>query len=278
MALEARFLNAYLATLEEMAQGQYFTQVAPELCPDGHPFYWDPQGMNQALTARTGLTGWPLDLKLEYTEADLTDYIEGIYLIVSRPIKSWSHPFCGESHPTEFDVTAGRYDYTVAVNILFRKMAPGYSMEYGRVRVLGSSILDARLIEDLKFGGDEHLKKLITMAILDYRSTRIDDKWKGVRSLADAYERIKSDQGQSNKKQAISDLLDLMEGEFDLSEPLNAILGIATAISNTSTIRHHEVGKTEITDDRDLLDFLFHMYFNIIKFALQRRNHEREVR
>ena len=278
MALEARFLNAYMVTLEEMAQGQYFTQAAPELCPDGHPFHWDPQRVNQALMARTGLSGWPLDLELEYSEVDLIDYIEGIYQIVSKPIKAWSHPYCGESHSTEFDVTAGRYDYTVAVNTLFRKMAPGYSMEYGKVRVVGSSILDARLIEDLRFGEDEHLKKLITMAVLDYRSTRIDDKWKGVRSLADAYERIKSDQGQSNKKQAISDLLELMEGEFDLSEPLNEILRVATLISNTSTIRHHEVGKAEITDDKDLLNFLFHMYFNIIKFALQRRNHEREVR
>lgn len=175
---------------------QYFTQVAPELCPDGHPLYWDPQGMNQALAARTGLAGWPLDVKLEYTEADMIDYVEGLYLIVSKPSKSWSHPFCGESHPTDFDVTAGRYDYTVAVNTLFRKMAPGYSMEYGKVRVVGSTILDARLIGDLQFRGDEHLKKLITMAIL----------------------------------------------------------GVATAVSNTSTIRHHEVGKTQITDDKDLLE------------------------
>jgi hypothetical protein len=36
------------------------------------------------------------------------------------------------------------------------------------------------------------------------------------------------------------------------------------------TIRHHEVGTVEISEDPDLIDFLFYSYYNLIRFALLR--------
>jgi hypothetical protein len=43
-----------------------------------------------------------------------------------------------------------------------------------------------------------------------------------------------------------------------------------TSLSNDLTIRHHEIGTVEITDDADLIDFLFYSYYNLIRFALLR--------
>ena len=42
--LTTRFLPAFLATVDNFAERDYFAQAAPDRCPDGHEYFWDPAG------------------------------------------------------------------------------------------------------------------------------------------------------------------------------------------------------------------------------------------
>lgn len=270
MALGRKFIVGFLATIVQLDEKNYFTKFAPESCCDGWDFGSNPMKMKAVLASITGLENWPLDLKSEYPESTIVEYIEGLYQIVAKPTESWVHDYCGFTHPKEYDVTAGRYEFTIEMNRLFESFSPSHTLRFGKVVIATITFLDLRLIEDLNFGDDEHLKELVTMAILDYQSTKPHGKWKGLRSMADAFERVKSDSQEKNKKVSVESLIVLMGGEADLTEPLNQLLSAMTGFSNFATIRHHEKGKEEILADQELIVFLFHAYFNIIKFALQR--------
>ncbi len=55
-----------------------------------------------------------------------------------------------------------------------------------------------------------------------------------------------------------------------LNAALNLLMKAITDISNKATVRHHEVGKAEIIEDGDMIDFMFYQYYNVIRFALAR--------
>lgn len=273
MALNDRFLPALIVVLENMAERGLFTHIAAEECPDGHPYFWNPDKMRRQLIAQLGRARWPLDADADadMPDEDIIQYVEALFLMAAMPTKSWNHPFCGNSHPTAFDASAGRYAYTVDVNALFSRFNTGYWMQSGTVRSSGSRVLDAKLLEPLPYGDDAHLRRLVTTAITEFRSPA-GDKTASVRNLADAYERIKTTPEGANKAESTRALIAAMTPEEALHEHLDGILRTATIVSNDYTIRHHEQGKTEIADDTALLEFLFYMYFNIVRFALLRLN------
>lgn len=274
MPLHERFLPAYLVVLDDLADANYFALNAPDECSDGHPVGWSPVGMHRQLIKQLGRADWPLDPDSSMTDEELIPYIQAIYQFIAKPTKQQFHLFCGANHPTEFDVTAGRYDYTVMVNELLERFQTGYRMQSGTVRTAASSVLGANLGEALPFGTDTHLRDLVTKAVLDYRSPQLADKFTAVQGLAAAYERIKSIPEPSNKRESTTQLIARMTPEADARQHLNELFTAVTNLSNTMTIRHHEVGKIEISRDRDLVDFLFHMYYNIVRLSLLTLNDE----
>ena len=272
MNLATRFLPAFLATLDNFAERDYFAQAAPDRCSDGHEYFWDPATVRKALVRHLGLAAWPV------TDADaagmpdeqVIEYVEAFFQLVAKPTKSWFHDYCRSSHPTEFDTAAGRYDYTVSVNALLDRFGTGLRLQNGKIRSSGSQVMAPRLTEALPFGGDDHLRGLVTMALADFRSPDPQKRWSALRNMADAYERIKSSQVPGNKKQSVAVLVSALRPEAALAEHLDALLREMTSFSNDLTIRHHEIGTVEITEDADLIDFLFYSYYNLIRFALLR--------
>jgi hypothetical protein len=73
-----------------------------------------------------------------------------------------------------------------------------------------------------------------------------------------------------NKRQSVAALVGVLRPEEGLASHLDALLREMTTLSNDLTIRHHEVGTVEITQDAELIDFLFYSYYNLIRFALLR--------
>ena len=70
-------------------------------------------------------------------------------------------------------------------------------------------------------------------------------------------------------------LVSLMSPEPSIAAAMNSLLQALTDVSNQSTVRHHELGRAEIIDDRDLVEFLFYQYNDAIRFALTRMEAER---
>jgi hypothetical protein len=158
----------------------------------------------------------------------------------------------------------------VSVNALLDRFGTGLRLQNGKIRSSGSQVMAPRLTEALPFGGDDHLRGLITMALADFRSPDPQKRWNALRNMADAYERIKSSQVPGNKKQSVAVLVSALRPDAALAEHLDALLREMTSFSNDLTIRHHEIGTVEITEDADLIDFLFYSYYNLIRFALLR--------
>lgn len=272
MALSERFLPAFLVTLENLAERDYFAERTPTTCVDDHPMYWDSDGVRRALIQQMGRATWPLDIDdlPMLTDSDVLAYVEAFYQFVSKPTESWFHSFCGASHPMGFDAAAGRYDYTVSVNGLLTRFETSLRLQTGKVHSTGSKVLSEHVVDGLPTGGDDHLAHLLSMAVTDFRSPHLGDRWTALRHLADAYERIKSSRVPSNKKESVAEIIRQLAPDEALAEHFDALFRQMTTTSNELTIRHHEVGKVEITADSDLIDFLFYSYFNLVRFALLR--------
>ncbi|UOY01649.1 hypothetical protein [Blastococcus sp. PRF04-17] len=273
MTLASAFFPAYLYTLENLAERDYFAQQAPSQCSDGHTYYWDEQAVRKALVRHVGPIAWPLDPDnvAGIPDDEVLRYVTGFFQLVSRPTDSWFHEFCRSSHPTAFDTASGRYDYTVDVNALFGRFQTGLVLQNGRIKgTTGSFTLNRRLGDALPFGGDQHLEKLISSGLHEFQTSDPRRRWQGLRHLADAYERVKTLQVPENKKASTAALIGAMSPEAALGEHLDGLLRQMTTLSNGLTIRHHEVGKVDITEDPVLVDFLFYSYYNVLRFALQR--------
>jgi hypothetical protein len=219
-----------------------------------------------------GIATWPLGehdiAALE--DASIIEYVEGLFQLASKPTASWFHSYCGSSHPTEFDKAAGRYKYTVMVNTLFERFGTGYRLQNGKVRSAISSVLSPRLSDALPFGGDTHLAMLVGKALGRFTSSDSQQRWEALRLLADAYERIKTIKDPTNKKASVGELIKSIAPEEEIARHVDALFFALTSASNDLTIRHHEVGKVKITEDAELIDFLFYSHYNIIRLALHR--------
>ncbi len=183
MSLATRFLPAFLATLENFAERDYFAQAAPDRCPDGHVYFWDETAIRKTLVMQLGVAAWPLaDADAAaMSDEQVIEYMEAFFQLVAKPTESWFHSYCGSSHPTKFDIASGRYDYTVSVNALLDRFGTGLRLQNGKIRSSGSQVMAPRLAEALPFGGDDHLRGLVTMALVDFRSPDPQKRWNALR-------------------------------------------------------------------------------------------------
>jgi hypothetical protein len=110
----------------------------------------------------------------------------------------------------------------------------------------------------------------MTPGLHEFQTSDPRRRWQGLRHLADAYERVKTLQVPENKKASTAALIGAMSPEVALGEHLDGLLRQLTTLSHGLTIRHHEVGKVDITEDPVLADFLFYSYYNVLRFALHR--------
>ena len=265
--LGERFWPAFLVVLEDFAEEDYFAQHCSDECSDGFPHYWDAKKVERRLIGVLGRVEWPIAHD-SLTDERIVELVEAFFTFVSKPTDSWFHQYCGSSHPTAFDSAAGRYEYTVKVNKLFEQFGAGRRLRSGEVTVSGSALLAPRLREPLPFNGDPHLERLVTTGIAKFQNTSLQDRWEGLRSLVDAYERIKSAEHPSNKRESVAALIGKLAPHERLAAPYDALFRELTALANEMTIRHHEYGRTEILSDAELIDFLFYSYYNLIRYTL----------
>lgn len=269
--LANRFLPALVATVEEMAEQDYFASRAGDKCQRcGKPYFWTATRIKRALTAETGPVTWPLGPNDRMPDDRVIMLVEAIFRIVARPRDVKVGRACGISHAEEFDITKGRYDYTIKVNDLFERFKTGLRLDRGTVRQQRSAVLSPRVADELAFGGDVHLRTLVCDAVNAFNSGQLAGRSRGVTLLAQALERVKSMSNPTNKAVSARMLVAEMSPDPKLNAAFDAILRSTTEISNNTTIRHHEVGKIEIAEDSDLIEFLFYHYYDLIRFGLTR--------
>lgn len=110
---------------------------------------------------------------------------------------------------------------------------------------------------------DEELNILIKEAKERFYNPK--DKQIAVEKLWDAFERIKS-YFDKNKKISANKLVNLISDKFD-KETMENEFNLLTKIGNNYRIRHHEIGKIEITEDEHL-NYLFFRMLSLLDLCL----------
>ena len=88
--------------------------------------------------------------------------------------------------------------------------------------------------------------------------------------IANALERAKTLKGHK-KQQSIEDILNQITDDGELKQLLNNHIRTFTDISNNCNVRHIEKDKV-IIEDKDIRDFLFYSYYNLIRLILSKLN------
>ncbi len=264
------FLGAYLEELDRLADENYFAQSVGDECPVRHPASWYPAAVQRKIALYGYDLIWPLNTDhLRYVSDDeILKYVEFFYRLVSKPLDEWYHNYCEASHPRAFDEADGKAEYSRRVNDLFQRWNPELTLVDGLVVIAGSQVLTPRLADPLEYQGDHHLEHLVETGIRKFQTGREAEKLSALTDLANALERIKESLGNGNKQNAASGLVENLGVGHTHCADLDNILKSISNLSNNMAIRHHERNKTLLKGQSELVDFLFHMYYNAIRLAL----------
>jgi hypothetical protein len=126
------------------------------------------------------------------------------------------------------------------------------------------------LQESIFHTGDAETDRLLEDARRRILSPRPADRYDAVEKLWDAFERIKTLEPGSNKKESASRLLDrcVPVGALTFRQFLETEARELTVIGNTLRIRHSETDK-EPLQSLEQVDYLFHRLFALLLLLLR---------
>lgn len=117
-------------------------------------------------------------------------------------------------------------------------------------------------------GLEQGLQDLINDVIAKHRQSNYSARRDAVEKLWDALERLKT-YYSTDKKQSVKEIIsDMSNGKEDFIVLFDAEFKALTEIGNKYRIRHHEIGKIEITDIR-YYDYFFNRCLALLATALQ---------
>lgn len=262
------FWIALRTYIDRLTEENYLCQSFPGRCSDGYPIGRDDEVIAARLREEFGRITWPIPPQGRPETQRIFDLLEFFFRHVAKPTKSSYHSYCDGFHPEEYDVAQGRYKYTVEINAMLRRFNYPYRLQKGRIVRIGNELIDDWILATNFRTSDEHLLHLINTAVNNFYDKSGKKKLEGLRSLADALERLKSMEG-ADKKRSVEKVVAKLSPVEDIRLHFEEHLRKMTGFSNKYTIRHHEIDKTTLTDDT-LVDYLFYSYYNLIVFIMRR--------
>ncbi|VDN47074.1 protein of unknown function [Petrocella atlantisensis] len=196
---------------------------------------------------------------------EVLSFAEYVYRFISVPISTEYDNYHRIYYHTKFDSKKGRYEFTVQLNDMFKKFKHPYEIKQGKISRIHSKVLDDR-VDSFEFSNDKSLNGQLKKAIAFFREPNGDKKLEALGILANILERIKTYEGD-NKKRSIEEILYFISTDSKLIGMLDNHIKSITMISNECNIRHKELSKIGVNDER-VQEFLFYSYYNIIRLIL----------
>lgn len=268
----ADFWAAYRTYIGRLSTENYLCKAFPGECCDGIAIYSDNRAIASRLREELGQVGWPIGPEDPPESERILDLVEFFYRHVAKPTNSWFHDYsgCMDWHPTEYDARQGRYEYTIEVNKMLKRFHHPYKLQKGRIIRLGSEILDERILTVEVLTDDDHLKRLLNSAIDNFFDRTGSKKLEGLRSMVDAFERLKTLEDM-DKKKSVEKVIAKISPNSETRAYFDEHLRKMTELSNRYTIRHHEVDKVVLADEA-VIDYLFYGYYNLVRLILEKYN------
>ena len=254
------------------AFGEHF----PEVCPDGAGYIGtDIRAFSQALQAEIPNIEWPLRVKNENSDFLLEgepyvpdtivalDLVQFCYIHVAKPIQESYHNFFNHHH-LSFDSEIGQQEFKEKINRIFFRNGLRYELfDDGSIKRLSSPIIGEQF-ESMRFDTkDRKLNEMLEDARKKYLNPNPNVHQDAVERLWDAWERLKTIENQSNKKESITKILDKAASEKKFRKLLEEEAKELTDIGNSFHIRHSETNQTEI-ERMEHFDYLFHRLLSMI--------------
>jgi len=242
----------------------------PEACPDGQgPVGCDTYAFNTAVAAEHPDIPTPLRVGDAPPTIAILDLLEFCWRGIGEPKSLGFHSYFKHSH-LSWDVDAGREKFQADVNRLFSRNGLAYEMTGGgQMRRVGPAVIREALASTTFRTGDTELNRLLERAREDFLSPSLTDRRDALEKLWDAWERVKTIDMPSDKKQSVGLLLDRAAAEPNLRKLLEEEATELTKVGNTFRIRHSE--RTQVVvQESDQVDYLFHRLFAMIHLVLRR--------
>lgn len=254
----------------------------PKQCPDGAGITGtDVDQLWLAASAEIPNLSWPLELTQEDTDGflssekqftpdtiDILDLIEFCHEHIAEPIPDGYHSFFRHHH-LKFDIEKGKSKFRDRINRIFSKNGIVYELqENGQIIRLAPLVLHKDLVNSKFNTKDATLNKMLEECRTKFLNPIIAIRREALERLWDSWERIKSLENPSNKKNSVKIILDKAASESNFRLVLEEEARNLTDIGNSFHIRHSEIGKVPISDDHHV-DYLFHRLFSLIQLLLK---------
>ena len=200
------------------------------------------------------------------------DLIEFCWKGVGKPTRMDYHSFFRHDH-LAFDEEAGRDEFRDEIETIFRRNGVGYVLtECGRIERLVPPVLRGTLVQPESNSGDAELDRLLGTAQRKFLDPNPEPRREALEALWDAWERLKTLDGQGDKKAQTKAMLDMTAGKASpkFRDALDKEALELTRIGNSLRIRHSETNQ-EIMATSAHVDYLFFRLFSLLHLILESR-------
>jgi acyl-CoA-binding protein len=206
-----------------------------------------------------------------YDQYALLDFIE--YLVQNmKTIKSRTfHDYFKHNHYKYDDTPNDFLKFREEINDLFKTTGLLYVLTKEKIieRITESDLQIDKAIDDIKNIHEQGLKDLIQESVRLYKSPKQEDNNLATEKIWDALERIKTELKGKDKKDSANKLVALISHSNPEYQVLfQSEFSELTKIGNQFRIRHHEIDKIEIDDNR-YYDYLFNRCFALLSLAVK---------
>ena len=258
-----------------------FAATYRENCFDGPiPIGTDDAAFRDAMRARIqGLPDWPWIENTGWNGTSeipptlkILDMIEFCWASIGKPISRGYHDFGKHNHLT-FDKDAGREQFRADVEDIFRRNGIAYMLtEGGHIERLVPPVLQDALDRLETNTGDLELDRLLDTAPRKFLNPNPETRREALEALWDVWERLKTLDGQGDKKAQANAMLDKTAGKTSskFRDALEREAIELTGIGNNLRIRHSETNQ-EMIATSEQVDYLFCRLFSLIQLILDSR-------
>ena len=278
-----------IAKIRARAVDGSFGAAYPAVCPDGNYVVGtDEASLSDAIRAEIpelsvydeqDYSGHHQSILDTLSEAggrlptlDILDLIAFCWKSVGKPRKIGDHSFFMHSH-LAFDRDAGREQFCYEMENTFRRNGIAYKLtEKGRIERLMPLEFQGILVESDFDTGDAELNRLLSTAQRKFLDPRPETRREALESLWDAWERLKTPDGQGDKKAQAQAMLGNAAGTFSpkFRDALEREAVELTNIGNSLRIRHSETNQ-EMLATSEHVDYLFYRLYSLVQLVLKSR-------
>ncbi|NNU79890.1 hypothetical protein HMH01_05490 [Halovulum dunhuangense] len=268
--------RAISALIDRLKATNAFGIDFPATCNDsGTPCGTDEALFDASLYGMVpDLKDWKSQLQEHWHRADedrtlpsigvVFDALEWCAQHVGKPASRGWHDYYKHDH-LRWDRATGLEDYISEVNAIFGRKGIAYEMRTdGRIYRLVDAPA-AEILGRARFQtGDRATDDLLETARTRFFDRDPSAGQDAIEKLWDAFERVKTLELHTNKKFSVEQLIERVASSPEHAAMLDAEMKALTDIGNEWRIRHHEIGKTDLGENRQLKDYLFLRLFSLL--------------